>query len=104
MTTLSLILALGLAAQAPATQATVDDYVGRWNVRIIDAQDTFVSGGIRIDKTVSGLSGFLVWRSGSYTPVKSVEVKDGVLRIVRGEIAGKQDIWEACLEGGRLKG
>jgi hypothetical protein len=104
MISLSLILAIALAAQAPAKQATVDDYVGRWNVRITDAQDTFVSGGIRIDKTDSELSGGLVWRSGSYTPVKSVEVKDGILRIVRGEIAGKQDIWEARLEGGRLKG
>jgi hypothetical protein len=63
-----------------------------------------VSGGIRIDKTGDALSGSLVWRSGSYAPVKSVEVKDGVLRIVRGEVAGKQDIWEARLEGGRLKG
>jgi len=104
MTSLSLILAVALAAQAPAKPVTADDYVGRWNVRITDAADTFVSGGIRIDRTGDALSGGLVWRSGSYTPVKSVEVKDGVLRIVRGEIAGKQDIWEARLEGGRLKG
>jgi hypothetical protein len=104
MTTLSLVLAVALAAQAPAKPMTADDYVGRWNVSITDATDTFVSGGIRIDKTGDALSGSLVWRSGSYAPVKSIEVKDGVLRIVRGEVAGKQDIWEARLEGGRLKG
>ena len=104
MTTLSLILAVAIAAQAPAKQATADDYVGRWNVQIIDAQDTFVSGGIRIDKTDAGLSGGLVWRSGSYAPVKSVEFVDGVLKITRGEVAGKQDIFEARLEGGMLKG
>ena len=104
MTALNIVLAGALAAQTPATPVTADDYVGRWNVRIIDAADTFVSGGIRIDKTETGLSGGLVWRSGSYTPVKSVEVVDGVLRIARGETVGKQDIFEARLDGGMLKG
>ena len=104
MTALSIVLAAALAAQAPAKPVTADDYVGRWNVLITDATDTFVSGGIRIDKTAAGLSGGLVWRSGSYAPVTSVEVKDGVLRIARGEIAGKQDLFEARLEGGMLKG
>ena len=67
-----------LAAQAQARPATADDYVGRWNVTLTDATDTFVSGGIRIDKTDAGLAGGLVWRSGSYAPVNSVEVVDGV--------------------------
>jgi len=104
MTTLSCILAVALAAQAPAKPLTADDYVGRWNVRLTDAPDTFVSGGIRIDKTGDALSGGLVWRWGSYAPVKSAEVKDGVLRMVRGEAAGKQDVLEARLEGDLLKG
>jgi hypothetical protein len=104
MIALSIVLVIALGLQAPAGPVTADDYVGRWNVRITDAADTFVSGGIRIDKTAAGLSGGLVWRSGSYAPVKSVEVKDGVLRIARGEVVGKQDIFEARLEGGMLKG
>jgi hypothetical protein len=104
MMAFSMILAVALAAQTPAKPATADDYAGRWNVLITDASDTFVSGGIRIDKTDTGLSGGLVWRSGSYAPVKSVEVNDGVLRIVRGEVAGKQDVFEARLEGKTLKG
>jgi hypothetical protein len=104
MTALSIVLAVALSAQAPAKAVTADDYVGRWNIRPTDAPDTFVSGGIRIDKTDSGLSGGLVWRWGSYAPVKSVEVKDGKLRMVRGEVAGKQDVLEARLEGTTLKG
>jgi len=104
MTALSMFLAIALAAQTPARPVTADDYVGRWNVIITDAADTFVSGGIRIDKTGAGLSGGLVWRSGSYAPVNSVEVVDGVLRIARGAVAGKQDLFEARLEGGTLKG
>jgi Domain of Unknown Function (DUF1080) len=104
MTIISIFLAAALAAQTPARPVTADDYVGRWNVIITDATDTFVSGGIRIDKTEAGLSGGLVWRSGSYAPVKSVEVTDGVLRMARGEVVGKQDIFEARLEGGLLKG
>ena len=104
MTALSIFLAMAFAAQTPAKAVTADSYVGRWNVIITDATDTFVSGGIRIDKTDAGLSGGLVWRSGSYAPVKSVEFVDGVLKITRGEVAGKQDIFEARLEGGMLKG
>jgi len=104
MTALGIVLAMTLAAQAQARPATADDYVGRWNVIITDATDTFVSGGIRIDRTDAGLAGGLVWRSGSYAPVNSVEVVDGVLRIARGAVAGKQDIFEARLDGGVLKG
>jgi hypothetical protein len=81
-----------------------EDYVGRWNVIITDAADTFASGGIQIDKTAAGLSGGLVWRSGSFAPVKSVEVTDGVLKIVRPAGSDKQDVFEARLEGGLLKG
>ena len=101
---LGIVLAAALAAQAPAKTVTADDFVGTWNVRITDGTDTFVSGGFRIDRTDNGLSGGLVWRSGSYTPATSVEVKEGVLRIVRGEVVGKQDVFEARLEGTTLKG
>ncbi|MBE3071869.1 MAG: DUF1080 domain-containing protein [Acidobacteria bacterium] len=104
MTTLSIVLAAALAAQAPAKPVAADDYVGRWNVRITDAQDTFVSGGIRIDRNGDALSGALVWRWGSYAPVKSVDVKDGVLRIVREDRAGKPDVFEARLDGRTLEG
>jgi 3-keto-disaccharide hydrolase len=104
MTALSIFLAIALAHQAPAKPATADDYVGRWNVIITDATDTFVSGGIRIDKSGAGLTGALVWRSGSYAPVKSVEVVDGVLKIVRAAGENKQDLFEARLENGVLKG
>lgn len=101
MTTLGIFLAFALAAQTPAT---ADSYVGRWNVIITDATDTFVSGGIQIDKTPAGLSGGLVWRSGSFAPVEKVEVVGGVLRITRGATVGKQDLFEARIEGGMLKG
>jgi hypothetical protein len=104
MTMLVLFLAMVLGAQAPAKPATPDGFVGRWNVKITDAADTFASGGIRIDRSGGTLSAGLVWRSGSYAPVKSVEVKDGVLRIVRDAGEGKSDVFEARLEGQTLKG
>jgi hypothetical protein len=104
MTMLILILALTLGAQAPAKPVTANDYVGRWNVKITDTGDTFASGAIRIDKTGTALTAGLVWRSGSYAPMKSVEMKDGVLRLVRDEGEGKLDVFEARLEGGLLKG
>ncbi|MGE5200140.1 MAG: hypothetical protein ACM3H9_10905, partial [Rhodospirillaceae bacterium] len=104
MTAFSILLAAVLAAQSPAKPVSAGDYVGRWNVIITDAADTFVSGGIRIDKAGAGLSGGLVWRWGSYAPVQSVEVVDGMLRIARDAGEGKQDRFEARLENGMLKG
>jgi hypothetical protein len=104
MTTLPLALAAALVAPAQARTPGAGDYVGRWNVRITDAADTFASGGIEIEKKGEALAGALVWRWGSFAPVKSVEVKDGALRIVREEKPGKQDVFEARLDGATLKG
>jgi hypothetical protein len=104
MLTVSLILAGALAAQAPAKTPTADDYVGRWNVKITDAVDTFVSGGLQILKKGSALEAGVVWRWGSYLPAKSVEMKDGSLVILREEEPGKKDTFEARLEGDTLKG
>ena len=101
---LSLILAAALAAQAPAKAPTADDYVGRWNVKITDAQDTFASGGFQFDKKGGGLTAGVVWRWGSFNPVKSTELKDGVLRLVREDEKDKLDVFEVRLEGGVLKG
>jgi hypothetical protein len=100
----SLILTTALAAQVPATPASADAYVGRWNVKITDAQDTFVGGGFQIDRKDGGLAGAIVWRWGSFAPVKSVDVKDGALRIVREDEPGKPEVFEARLEGGVLEG
>jgi len=104
MLTVSLILAGALAAQAPAKTPAADDYAGRWNVKITDAEDTFAGGGFQITKKGGVLSGGVVWRWGSYLPAKSVEVKDGALVIVREENPGKKDTFEARLEGEALKG
>jgi hypothetical protein len=104
MTMLILILALTLGAQAPAKPVTADDYVGRWNVKITDTGDTFASGAIRIDRTGNALTAGLVWRWGSYAPVKSIEMKDGAIRIVRDEGEGKLDVFDARLDGGMLTG
>jgi len=104
MLTVSLILAGALAAQAPAKTPTADDYVGRWNVRMTDAEDTFASGGFDIVKKDGAVSGGVVWRWGSYLPAKSVKVADGTLVVVREENPGKIDTFEVRLEGDTLKG
>lgn len=100
---LSLLLAAALAAPA-AKAPTADDYLGRWNVKITDADNTFASGGLQVDRKDGALAAALVWRWGSFAPVKQVEVQDGTLRIVREDEPGKQDHFEARLEGAVLKG
>lgn len=104
MFTLTLALAGALAAQEPAKLPAGDGFVGRWNVKITDATDTFASGGFQVDKKDGALSAGVVWRWGSYLPAKSVELKDGTLVIVREETKDKIDTFEARLEGETLKG
>jgi hypothetical protein len=104
MLTVSLILAGALAAQEPPKMPAGDGYVGRWNVRITDAEDTFASGGFQIAKNDGALSAGVVWRWGSYLRAKSVQMKDGTLVVVREETAGKPDTFEMRLEGDTLKG
>jgi hypothetical protein len=106
MLTVSLILAGALAAQEPPKMPAGDGYVGRWNVRITDAADTFAGGGFQIAKKDGALSAGVVWRWGSYLPAKSVEEKNGTLVMVWDEEPGKGklDTFEARLEGDTLKG
>lgn len=99
-----LIFAAAIAGQAPPSAPGADAYLGRWNLRITDATDTFVSGGFQITAQDGTLAAGLVWRWGSYLPAKSANVKHGVLHIVREEKPGKLDVFEARLEGETLKG
>ena len=102
---LTLFLAAALAAQAPAAQTQVDSgFLGRWNVKITDAEDTFASGGFQIDGTEQAMKGGVVWRWGSFGRLKSVAAQNGVLRMVREEKPGKADVFEARREGLLLKG
>lgn len=100
----SLILTAALASEAAATPPATD-YVGLWNLEVTDAEDTFRGAGFQVDRSADGgFTGAIVWRWGSFAPVKSAEVKDGVLRMVREEEPGKPELFEARLEKGRLEG
>ncbi|MCG6923160.1 MAG: DUF1080 domain-containing protein [Acidobacteria bacterium] len=94
---------------APSATSTVDDYVGKWNIRIIDAEDTFAAGQIDVEKKGDELAAGLVWRWGSYGPAAKAWVEDGVLNLTRkveaeeGEEEG-EDVFEARLVDGTLKG
>ncbi len=100
----SLILSAALAAPPAAAAPGAEAYVGRWNVKLTDAEDTFTGAGFQIDSKDGGLAGALVWRWGSFAPVKSVAVVDGVLHLVREDQPGKPDVFEARLEAGVLAG
>lgn len=100
----TLVLAAALPAQEPQKLPEGDGFVGRWNVKITDATDTFASGGFQVTRKDGTLAAGVVWRWGSYLPAKSVEVKDGVLVILREEAKGKVDRFEARLDGEALKG
>jgi Domain of Unknown Function (DUF1080) len=103
MLALSLILAASLAADTPAKPGA-DAFLGRWNVRLTDADDTFAGGGFKVERKGAGLVGSIVWRFGSALPAKSTEVEGGTLRLVREEKPGKPDVFEARLEGDKLVG
>ena len=103
MLALSLVLAATVAAETPANPAA-DAFLGRWNVRLTDADNSFAGGGFKVERKGAGLAASIVWRWGSALPAKSAAVEDGILRLVREEKPGKADVFEARLEGDKLVG
>lgn len=103
-----LALCLALAVAPPATdvapRSSASGYVGRWNVRITDAKNTFVGGGFDVRETRGKLAASIVWRWGSVLPAATVAVEGGALRMTREEEPGKIDAFEARLEGESLAG
>ena len=102
MLALSLALAASLA-DAPAKPAP-DVFLGRWNVRLTDVDDTFAGGGFKVERKDGGLAATIVWRFGSVLPAKKAEIDGATLRLVREEKPGKADVFEARLEGEKLVG
>ncbi len=103
MLALSLAVLAAVAADSPAKPAA-DAFLGRWNVRLTDAENTFTGGGFKVERKDAGLVASIVWRSGSVGLAKSAEVDGGTLRLVREPQPGKADVFEARLEGDRLVG
>lgn len=101
---LVLAAALFAAALPAAADSPASGFVGRWNVTITDATDTFAGGGFQIEEKDGALSAGVVWRWGSYLPAKSVALRDGTLVIVREEAKGKLDTFEVRLEGDGVAG
>ena len=86
-TSLAILLA-ALASTAPVlpedSVATAPDYVGRWNVRILNSGDTFFSSWLKVVAVDGALQGTLVWKWGGVTKLEDVAVSGGELRFRRG--------------------
>jgi len=95
---------LASLAVAGAETPTAQDYLGSWNLRITDADNTFVGGQIDVAQEGDSLSGGVVWRWGSYGPASRVAVEDGVLKLARKAEDGREDVFEASLQGDSLSG
>jgi len=101
MVLLSVLLAASLSPDDAGI--AVDAYLGRWNMRIVDA-DAFTSGWFKIDRTDSGLAASILWRWGGVGPATKAEVENGTLRLVREVQPGKVDTFEARVKGNSLEG
>lgn len=86
---------------------TEDDFLGRWEIMIDDTGTTFNACWLEVTRGDSGLSGKLLWRWGSVTPVKSVKLVGDELQINRpGRYKRKtvDVIYKATLRYDRLTG
>lgn len=63
--------------------ATEEDFLGRWEIMIDDTGTTFNACWLEVSRSDGVLSGELLWRWGSVTPVKWVKVVDDELQINR---------------------
>jgi hypothetical protein len=99
-----MILGFALAVSLAAPTAAGDAFLGRWNVRITDAPDTFSAAWFKVEKKDGALAASLVWKWGSVEPATSVELDGDTLRLVREGKDGKADVFEARLQGDLLEG
>jgi hypothetical protein len=75
------LLSITFCGTSPASE--VKDFLGRWEITIAETGDTFFSSWLEVTEGEGKLSGKLLWKWGSVTNVKSVEVVDGELRVTR---------------------
>ena len=75
------------------------DYVGRWNVLILEERDTFHSAWFEFTEVDGKLEGRAVWKWGSVVPLKDVHVEDGELRFARDGQSGAARIVSGELLG-----
>ncbi len=82
-------------------------FVGRWDITIANTGDTFRSSWLEVAETDGKLSGKLLWRWGSVTSVKSVEIVGDGLRVTRSETYEDKPVdvvYAANLVDGKLLG
>lgn len=83
------------------------DFLGRWDITIANTGDTFRSSWLEVTESEGKLGGKLLWKWGSVTDVKSVEVVDAELRVTRGESYEDKPVdvvYAAKLVDGKLVG
>jgi len=100
MMTLSLVLAAAL--QAPAAPA--DAWIGRWNVKITDVDNTFGGAWFQLGKKAGAATGSVVWRWGSVVPALDVRVDGGTVRFAVAAEDKSRDAYEVRIQGSSLKG
>ena len=101
MMTLSLVLAAAL--QAPAAPAA-DAWLGRWNVKITDVDDTFGGAWFQFAKKNGAATGSVVWRWGSVVPALDLRVDGGTIRFAVAADDKSRDAYEVRIQGATLKG
>ncbi len=92
-----------------AEEATpkADDYLGRWNIRILESNDTFPSAWLKLEKVDGSLRGSLLWKWGSPGRIRDISIQEGELSFRRGrenfrvQLAGKEI--HGFLDGGSGK-
>jgi len=98
---------LSLILPCASDAAKVADFLGRWEITIAQTGDTFHSSWLEVTEREGKLSGKLLWRWGSVTDVKSVEVAGEELRVTRREYYEDKPVdvvYAARLVAGKLVG
>ncbi len=101
MMTLSLVLAAALQAPGPPP---ADAWLGRWNVKITDADNTFAGGWFQFAKKDGTVTGSVVWRVGSVVPALDVRAEGGTVRFAVENDDKKRDTFEARIQSSSLEG
>ena len=96
---LTIVAGLTTVVSCERVVADVEDYVGRWNIKIQHAGDTFSTAWLRVNDGNGDLSGELMWKWGSVEPITDVAIDDTGLRFRRDKDSFRARLADAELRG-----
>ena len=92
------------AQDGRSTEKSIEDFVGRWNIHILTAEDSFHCAWLKVELVDDAPRGSLLWKWGSPGNIQDISVEGGELVFRRGGMKLRARIVDGLLIGNAVEG